>query len=150
MYFLKGSKEAKYIVHLTEISIAEQDIGKKIATWRNQSGSKPFYRLWYTKLLLFEDKNLNLVTFYYDFITQEKYSECVEIYQYNHITNYSYVDEDISYMNEDPLIEKINLPLDLTRNIFGNEVKTISVSSSSGSYFRSVIPDKAVAKGLQR
>lgn len=46
------------------------------------------------------------------------------------------------------LIEKIRLPEKLTSNIFGNEIKTISLSSASGTYYRCVIPDFDVTDGL--
>ena len=134
----------------TGIAVAEKDLdlGSKIATWRNAKGNKPLFRLWYIQFLFFQGKNITLVSFYYDFISKKTYSKYIEVYQYTHITNYSYIDEDISYMKKDNLIKKI--PKKLRNNIFGNEVKKISFSSASGSYYECVIPDKDVTNGLNK
>jgi hypothetical protein len=134
----------------TGIKIAEKDIKEKIATWRKSINEKPIFRLWYIQFLFFHDKNLTIQSFYYDFITKKKYGERLEIYQYNHITNYSYIDEDINYMIEDPLMLKMNIPPQLTNNIFCDQVKTLSFSSASGAHYRCVIPDNDVMKGLNK
>lgn len=134
----------------TGLSIASKHLGMKIATWRNMGKNKPIFRLWYIQHLFFHKKNLSLVSFYYDFITQTKYSEHIEIYQYNHITNYSFIDEDISYMVKDALVKKLRLPQNLTSNIYGNQVKTISLSAASGSSYRCVLPDRDVITGLNK
>lgn len=132
----------------TGIKIASKDIKERIATWRKSTYGKPIFRLWYIQFLFFHNKSITVQSFYYDFITRKKYGENLEIYQYNHITNYSYTDEDISYMNSDPLMKEINLPRKLTKNIFCDEVKTLSFSSASGSHYRCVIPDNDVINGL--
>jgi len=134
----------------TGLKIAAKDIKEKIATWRRSVNKQPIYRLWYIQFLFFHDKNLTIQSFYYDFISKKKYGEHLEIYQYNHITNYSYTDEDINYMTEDPLMIKMNIPSNLTHNIFCDEVKTLSFSSASGSHYRCVIPDNDVMKGLNK
>lgn len=133
---------------VTGVKIAAEDIGKKVATWRGVRGKHPIFRLWYIQFLFFHEKNLSLMSFYYDFITKKHYSEHIESYQYNHITNYSYTDEDITYMRDDPLIQEIKLPENLSKNIFGNQVKTISLESASGAFYRCVLPDRDVTNGL--
>jgi hypothetical protein len=132
----------------TGLKIASKEIDKKIATWRRSIYKKPIFRLWYIQFLFFHEKNLTIQSFYYDFITRKKYGEHLEVYQYNHITNYSYMDEDISYMKSDLLIKKVGIPDKLTNNIFCDQVKTLSFSSASGSNYRCVIPDNDVIKGL--
>lgn len=75
---------------LLGLSLIEQDIGDKIATWRYSSRKFPIFRVWYIQFLFFHEKNLELVSFYYDFITKKIYSEEIHSFQYNHITNYSF------------------------------------------------------------
>lgn len=122
---------------------------ERVATWRKGYRGRPIFRVWYIQFLIFQENNLELVSYYYDFITNKSYSETIEAYQYSHITDYTYADEDISYMRKDPMIVGMNnIPDKLTSNIFGNQVKTISLYSASGSNYRCVIPDKDVTNGI--
>lgn len=136
----------------TGLKLASEDIKGNISTWRSVGGDKPMFRLWYIQFLFFHNKNLSLMSFYYDLITEKSYSEQIETYQYNHITNYSYNDEDLHYMRRDPVIKKRKhkIPEGLTTHIFGNKVKTISLSSASGMNYRCVIPDSEVKDGMNR
>lgn len=121
---------------------------EKIASWRRVSKGRALFRVWYIQFLIFHDDNLELVSYYYDFVRSKVYSQKIEAYQYKHITDYTYGDEDISYMLHDPLIKGLRIPATLTDNIFGNQVKTISLKSASGSSYRCVIPDNDVSNGI--
>ncbi|QQZ29124.1 hypothetical protein HMY34_10305 [Thiothrix subterranea] len=123
-------------------------IGDKIATWRNTSSGKSFYRICYIQFLFFEERNLRVISLYYDFITKEKFDVRNEGFPYNHISHYSYNEEDLSYMMTDPLIENLNIPENLIQNIYEKQTKAISFSFSSGSSYKCVLPDKDVSNGL--
>jgi len=128
----------------TGIHLAFDKIGNKVVSWRIDTNKNPFFRVWYIQFLLFSDKNLVLVSIFYDFVMKKIYSEHIELYQYNHITNYSYSNEDITYMEEDIVINKIDLPKKLKDKIFNNETKIISLESASGSNYRCVLPNRDI------
>ena len=127
-----------------------KEIGGRVASWRNVKNGKTFFRLWHLHFLFFQEKNIDIVSVYYDFISKRPYNVYMETYQYNHITNYSYVELDISGLRDSIIIKNINLPENLTDNIFSNEVKALSFSSSSGSYYTCILPDRDVAIGLEK
>lgn len=127
------------------------NIGINAATWRNvfiDGVEKPFFRVWYVQFLMFQEKSVDVLTFYYDFVTKKKYSENIETYNYSHISNYSLVDLDVSYMIEHPIIKGVRLPSKLIHSIFGDEVKTLFFSSSSGVHYRCVLPDQSLDKKM--
>jgi len=132
------------LMRKTGICLAYDKIENKVTSLRIDKNGNPFFRLWYIQFLLFNDKNLILITFYYDFVTKKPYSEHIELYQYNHITNYSYSNEDMTYMKDDFVIQESNLPKELQDKIFNNETKIISLESASGSHYRCVLPNEEI------
>lgn len=130
------------------LKVSARRIEERVATWRGYEGGEPIFRLWYIQFIFFFDKHLSIISFYYDFIEDRIYSQNVEVFQYSHITNYSFVDEDISFMKKGKMAKRF--PKKFKKNIFGNEVKTISLSSASGVSCRSVLPDADVNKGLNQ
>lgn len=134
----------------TGVKAARKDVNEKIATFRAMSDGTPLYRLLYVQFLFFKERNLNVVSLCYDFLTGEDYNVSVDTFQYNHITGTSYSEEDISYMHDEGLLEELDLrlPKDLLDRVYGSQVKVISFSSTSGTSFRCVLPDKKVTNGL--
>lgn len=134
----------------TGMKAAAKDIKEKIAVFRAMSDGTPLYRLLYIQFLFFKERNLNVISLCYDFLTEEDYNISVDTYQYNHITGTSYSEEDISYMHERGFLEEsgVTLPKELLSRVYGSQVKVISFSSTSGSSFRCVLPDKKVTNGL--
>jgi hypothetical protein len=133
-------------IEAMNLSIVSDDIKDNIATWREVSNNKPFFRVWYIQFFFFQEKNINIVSFYYDFITKKKYSEYLETYQYNHITNYSYISTNILKQAR----TRKNIPSGLFENIFSNEVDVLSFVSSSGSSMQCILPNKNISKGLSK
>lgn len=130
------------------LKVAAKKIQERVATWRGYHNGEPIFRLWYIPFIFFFDKYLSIISFYYDFVEDRIYSQNIEVFQYNHITNYSFIDEDISFMRKEKLPKR--LPKKFKKNIFSDEVKTISLSSASGASYRSVIPDADVNAGLNK
>lgn len=130
------------------LDIVAERIKKKVATWRVYKTGDPVFRLWSIQFIFFLEKHMSIISFCYDFIEDRIYSQNVEAFQYNHITNYSFVDEDISFMEKGDF--SVKLPGKFKENIFGKEVKTISFSAASGASYRCVIPDEDVNKGLKK
>lgn len=135
-------------IEAMNLSIVSDDINDNITTWREVSNKKLFFRVWYIQFFFFQEKNINIVSFYYDFITQKKYSEYLETYQYNHITNYSYISANI--LNQAMRIRKNISSSGLFENIFSNEVDILSFASSSGSSMQCILPNKNISKGLSK
>ncbi len=133
---------------VTGLSLISEKIDKKIATWRQSRNSKVYFRVWFLQFLFFQEKALYSVSFYYDFILRKKFGIKKEKYLYNHISHCSYNEETLSYMVDSPMIDKIGLPKELTNNIYGNEAKTISFSTTSSSTYRCVLPDADISNGL--
>ena len=134
----------------TGLYILNREIGKKVATWRNTSTGKSFYRVSYIQFLFFQEKALHVVSIYYDFITKKQSGVRKEMFPYNHISHHSNNEEDLSHMMLDPLIKGLNLPEELTNNIYDHQTKAIAFSSSSGSSYKCVLPDKDVSNGLKK
>jgi len=134
----------------TGLKAAGNKIGDNIATFRKLSDGTPFYRLWYIQNLFFRESNINIISYCYDFITGKSYNPSVETIQYNHISNSSYSDDDISYMVDESLVSDLNIDDEFKENIYGCEVKVISFSSTSGRYFRCVLPNNNVVNGLKK
>ena len=134
----------------TGVKAARRDIKEKIATFRKMGDGTPLYRLLYLQFLFFRNKNLNVVSLTYDFLTNKQYNVSVDTYQYNHITGTSYSEEDITYMHKAGFLEELDLelPEKLLDKVYGSQVKVISFASTSGSSFRCVLPDKKVTDGL--
>lgn len=134
----------------TGMKAAAKDIKEKIAVFRYMTDGTPLYRLLYVQFLFFKERNLNVISLSYDFLTEVDYNISVDTYQYNHITGTSYSEEDISYMHEQGTLEELGVSLSeqLLKRVYGSQVKVISFSSTSGNSFRCVLPDKKVTKGL--
>jgi hypothetical protein len=134
-------------IEAMNLNTVSNDIEDNIATWREVSNKKPFFRVWYIQFFFFQARSINIISFYYDFITQKKYSEYLETYQYNHIANYSYI--SINILNQAMKTRK-NIPSELLENIFSNEVDALSFASSSGSSMQCILPNKNISKGLSK
>ena len=134
----------------TGVKAARKEVDEKIATFRTMSDGTPLYRLLYVQFLFFKERNLNVVSLCHDFLTGEDYNVSVDTYKYNHITGTSYSQEDISYMHDQGQLEELNLKLPeyLLDRVYGSQVNVISFSSTSGTSFRCVLPDKKVTSGL--
>ena len=143
-----SQSEAKDLQRTTGLGLIGNKIGKKIATWRQSRNSKVFFRIWFIQFLFFQDKAFYSVSFYYDFILKKKYGLKKEKFLYNHIASCSYNEETLSYMIDAPIMEKIGLPKDFTMNIYSNETKTISFSTTSSDTYRCVLPDADISDSL--
>ena len=118
----------------TGLKAAIKDIGDDVATFRKLSDGTPLYRLWYIQNLFFREKNIEIVSYCYDFITNRTYNKSEYTFPYNHISNISYSDDDISYMVNESLVSNLGFDEEFKENIYGCEVKVISFSSTSGSH----------------
>ena len=134
----------------TGLKAAGREIGDNIATFRKLSDGTPLYRLWYIQNLFFREKNINVISYCFDFITGKSYNTSVETFQYNHISNSSYSDDDVSYMVDESLVSDFGLEDEFAKSVYGCEVKVISFSSTSGRFFRCVLPNNNVVDGLER
>ncbi|PWQ93585.1 hypothetical protein [Leucothrix arctica] len=133
----------------TGLRAAGNEIGSNIATFRKLKDGTPFYRLWYIQNLFFREENINIISYCYDFITGKSYNQSVDTFQYNHISNSSYSNDDLSFMADGLLASSFCVEEKLTKNIYGCEVKVISFSSTSGRCCRCVLPNKGVVDGLE-
>lgn len=131
-----------------KINLSYEEIVNKISSWRPINGQSIIFRLWHIQFLFFQKDNLTIASLYYDFVTQKTYNEKIETFQYNHITNYSYKNENIAYMRDDPFIKSLILSEQLPKNIFKIDTKTFHLASASGTHHECVIPTTEMMKEL--
>ena len=73
----------------TGLRTARNALEEKIATWQAGSTGVPYFRLLFLQYIFPLEKNLNICSFFYDFVTRRDFGKRLETFQYNHITNYS-------------------------------------------------------------
>ena len=127
----------------------QKQLDKRIATWRNTTSGKAFYRVWYLQFLFFQEKSLYVVSTYIDLITKKRSGLKQEVFSYNHIAHHAYNEEDVSYMLDDELILKLKLPEKFTQYIYNHQSKSIYFASSSGAYYRCTLPSQDISNGLK-
>lgn len=121
------------------------DIGNNIATWRSTQKNNPLYRVLYVQYIFLLDKNINVYSFFYDFITRKQYGKRSETFQYNHVSNFSIREMELE---EKELPENLNLPKSLKQSLFNKEINAFTLAVSSGENFRCVLIDDAVVEGM--
>lgn len=113
--------------------------------------SNPLFRVYYFQFIFLLENNLNVVSFFYDFIHREKYGRKQESFQYPHVTSFaireSEMDESqVNALGElmRPMFSDPNIP-----NIFlKQDFQSFSLSMADGSRFKCVLVDEVVRNAL--
>lgn len=129
----------------TGYSRVVNDIGNNIATWRSARGKSPIYRVLYLQYIFLLDQNVNVYSFFYDFVTRKQYGKRNETFQYNHVSNFSIKEVELE---ETELPENLKLPKYLAQSLFNKEINSFTLAVSSGEHFRCVLIDDAVVEGM--
>ena len=128
----------------TGLRRATQTLGEKVATWQVGSNGIPCFRLMFLQYIFPLEKNLNICSFFYDFITRREFGRRLETFQYNHITNYSI--REVEH-EEEPWIEDQGFA-SMTRLLQGKTPKALTIAVSSGNHFRCVLVDEDILDAL--
>ena len=130
----------------TGLSKAQTRLGEHMSTWQVGLDDRPVFRLLFLQYLLPLEKNLNVCSFFYDFITRQVYGKRYETFQYNHVTNYSIRELQ---PEEEPWAQEAGL-LAIARLLMDKELRALTISVASGNHFRCVLVDEDVVDVLNR
>jgi len=124
----------------TGLGRAREDLKQFIATWQVGGGSGPIFRLIFLQYIFPLKRNLNICSFFYDFVTRRTYGKRLETFQYNHVTNYSIREVEA---DEESWVEETGLTM-MARVFGGKTLRALTMAVSSGNHFRCVLVDDDV------
>ncbi len=128
----------------TGLRTARNALEEKIATWQAGSTGVPYFRLLFLQYIFPLEKNLNICSFFYDFVTRRDFGKRLETFQYNHITNYSIRELE---SEEEPWVEDQGLA-SMTRLLQRKTPKAFTIAAASGNHFRCVLVDEDIVDAL--
>lgn len=128
----------------TGLRRAKQTLGERIATWQVGSNGAPCFRFMFFQYVFPLAKNLNICSFFYDFVTRREFGKRLETFQYNHITNYSL--REVEH-EEEPWLEDQGFT-SMVRLLQGKTPKALTIAVSSGNHFRCVLVDEDIVDAL--
>jgi hypothetical protein len=128
----------------TGLGRATEDLRHRVATWQVGSDSSPIFRLLFIQYIFPLKRNLNICSFFYDFVSRRTYGKRLETFQYNHVTNYSIREiesETEHWVQESGLTTMSGL-------LRGKTLRALTIAVSSGNHFRCVLVDDDVVEVL--
>lgn len=123
----------------TGLGRALDQLGDRVSTWQIGPGGSPFFRLWYLQFVLPLAKNLNICSFFYDFVTRRSYGRRWEVLQYNHVATFSI--REIDPETEAWAVGGVSPWSDPK----SGSPKALTIATSSGVHFRCVLVDEDLA-----
>ncbi len=123
----------------TGLRRAYGDLGDRLSTWQVGYGGAPMFRLWYLQFMLPLERNLNICSFFFDFVTRRSYGRRWETFQYNHVTSFSIREVDPEEEDWASGAESIS------GTLAEGACKALTIATSSGVQFRCVIVDEDLA-----
>jgi len=137
------SQEGPFGHEGTGLGRAQHALEDKIGTWQAGNTGVPYFRLLFLQYIFPLEKNLNICSFFYDFVTRRDYGKRLETFQYNHITNYSIREVEL----EEPWTEDQGLA-SMARLLQGKTPKAFTIAVASGNHFRCVLVDEEIVDAL--
>jgi hypothetical protein len=128
----------------TGLRRAKEDLKNHLATWQVSPDGNPVFRLLFLQYIFPLEKNLNICSLFYDFITRRCYGKRLETFQYNHITNYSIREVE---PEEEPWIGESGL-VSMNHLLQGKIPKALAIAVASGNHFRCVLVDEDIVDAL--
>jgi hypothetical protein len=128
----------------TGLRRAKDDLKEHLATWQVTPSGSPVFRLLFLQYIFPLNKNLNIGSLFYDFVTRRSYGKRFETFQYNHITNYSIREIE---PEEEPWIKELGLA-SMTRLLQGKVPKALTIAVASGNHFWCVLVDEDIFDAL--
>jgi hypothetical protein len=128
----------------TGLRRATDELQQYIATWQVGSNGIPTFRLLFLQYIFPLERNLNVCSFFYDFITRRAFGKRFDTFQYNHITNYSLREIE---PEEEPWMEDLGLS-SMSALLQGKTPKALTIALASGNHFRCVLVDEDIVDAL--
>jgi hypothetical protein len=128
----------------TGLGRARDELKRFVATWQVGGASGPIFRLLFLQYIFPLKRNLNICSFFYDFVTRRTYGKRLETFQYNHVTNYSIREVETE---EEPWVQETGLTT-LSGLFTGKTLRALTIAVSSGNHFRCVLVDEDVVDVL--
>ncbi|HYX25220.1 MAG TPA: hypothetical protein VFC23_13785 [Thermoanaerobaculia bacterium] len=130
----------------TGLGKARNKLGDRMTTWQIGLHDRPAFRLLFLQYVFPLEKNLNVCSFFYDFITRKAFGKRYETFQYNHVTNYSVREVQ---PDEEPWVQDLGL-LTMSKLLKDKELRALTIAVTSGNHFRCVLVDEDVVDVLNQ
>jgi hypothetical protein len=121
----------------TGLRRAKEQLQEKGLTWRVGMDGQPIFRLQFFQYIFPLEKNLNICTYFYDFVTRRMYGRRLETFQYNHVTNYALREVEAQ---EESWISDYGAST-VAGMLHDKVLKAFTIAVSSGNHFRCILVD---------
>lgn len=131
----------------TGLNNVQKNLKESIATLRIGSKGQPLPRVLYLQYIFLLKRNINVYSFFFDFISQNWYGRRCETFQYNHVTNFSIREVEIE---AEKWANDLAFGRGFIDGLFGQEINMFLLAVANGAHFRCVLFDEAVTDGLNQ
>ncbi len=137
-YYEKGDKKL-----FSDVQISSH----KLATWRAGTRNQPLFRVYNLTFFFFLENKLVMRSFFYDFISEQRFGITEQDFIYSHISDYSIRHVEIG---DGKWVRELGMSPLFVESVFNREVSRFSLSMSSGEQFNSLLIDQSVIKGINQ
>lgn len=130
-----------------------ESLGEKSLAVGFDTQLNPLFRVYYFQFIFLLEKNMNVASFFYDFINKKKYGTKLETFQYPHVTNFSIRETEMEESQIKGLGQLMRPMVDNSKVadiLLKQELQSFSITVSSGSQFKCVLVDEVVRNGLNK
>jgi hypothetical protein len=128
-----------------------EDLSKKSLAVALDTQLNPIFRVYYFQFIFLLERNINVASFFYDFIKKQKYGTKLETFQYPHITNFSIRETEMDDSQIENLGQLMRTMVDNSEIMFlKKEFQSFSLTVASGAHFKCVLVDEVVRNGLNK
>lgn len=129
----------------TGLETALKDLGGSAATWRPSASGRPICRFLYLQFIFPLDRNLNVYSMFYDFVTTKPYGRRADTFQYSLVTNFYVRQVEVG---EGAWVRDVELPASFRGGFFDREIEAFALVNASGAMVRCVLTDAAVLQAM--
>ncbi len=137
-YYEKGEKKL-----FSDVQISSH----KLATWRAGTRQQPLFRVYHLTFFFFLENKLVMRSFFYDFISEERFGITEQDFIYSHISDYSVRHVEVG---DGRWVRDLGMSPLFVESVFNREVGRFSLSMSSGEQFNALLIDQSVIKGINQ
>lgn len=121
------------------------ELGERFSTWRVGSKAQPIFRIRYHQHVFLFERNIGIASYFYDFVTRAKYGLRYEIFQYNHVTNFSIREVAVE---DEPWVEQQGAGGPARTSYDHKLLSAFTLAVASGSHFRCIVVDERITQVL--
>ncbi len=131
-----------------------EELGERSLAVGLDTKYNPIFRLYYFQFIFLLEKNINVASFFYDFIQRRKFGSKLETFQYPHITNFSIRDTEMEEFQIKGLGQLMRSIVDdnpqVTDIFLKYTLQAFTLTVASGAHFKCVLVDEVVRNGLNK